>query len=115
MSITNTTAITALEQTVEIAGETAVGRIVVGNEPLINIAPQIKCYPNPTKERLYITAKDQLINAYTLFNLHGQPILSTQNLQVTKVDLALPQLPAGIYWIDITTTIGQVRKEVVIH
>jgi len=58
----------------------------------------IKIHPNPTKDRIYIEAKEQICKKVQLFSLEGQLVIETNTNEIS-----LFHLPEGIYYLFLTT------------
>lgn len=62
----------------------------------------ISVYPNPSAGSWFITARPQLLGkTMEILDAEGRVIYKTV-LQTGKVEISIPQLPAGIYWLNTT-------------
>ena len=71
----------------------------------------IKVYPNPTKEKIYITAKEA-ISSLVLYDVLGKQILRKEN---DTNSLDLNKLNSGIYFLEINSNNKKLVKKVIIN
>jgi hypothetical protein len=75
----------------------------------------ITVYPIPTTGMLKIEIADQVHNeiwAVDVFDVYGRSLLSQKSLLSSETTLNISHLPAGIYFVKISTEAGQVIKKV---
>lgn len=86
---------------------------IYGNQPLATpdlLIPQFSIYPNPVKNHLFLSSKNDVENLNVkIFNMEGR-LLSAQNLVLgsqTSVDVS--NLSSGIYFLNIKDEEGRVK------
>lgn len=63
---------------------------------------KVSVFPNPFTEKITVHSEIVLQNAsVSLFSLNGQIIVSRNTLSGNKIDLFLPDIPAGIYVLEV--------------
>jgi beta-glucanase (GH16 family) len=82
--------------------------MTVVDEP--NEENNIKVYPNPTSNNIYITSKTQLSNL-SLFNMYGQLVLSKVD-NTDRIDVS--GIAAGTYFLSMDVNNKQVMKKIII-
>ncbi|MBN1599168.1 MAG: T9SS type A sorting domain-containing protein [Bacteroidales bacterium] len=87
-----------------------------GTEPLANEQETpdiIKVFPNPAADIITIHCSD--MSGYTLYNGHGEVIKMKINVLNNTEYIYIDGLPAGLYFIEVTT--GQTRhlQQIIIH
>lgn len=87
------------------------------NTPLTNTEEIValtglKIFPNPAQERLQISLQDENRSTVSLLDGQGRRLLQTVFQSQTELNIAA--LPAGLYWLEITTSQGTARQPVVI-
>jgi hypothetical protein len=87
-------------------GKRISNKIVGINE--IENAEQIKVYPNPVSEKVFLEIKNKA--EITLFDVYGREILKTQQKELNVSDL-----PDGIYFLQLQTSDGMLTKKVVVQ
>jgi hypothetical protein len=69
---------------------------------------QVKVFPNPTKDLVYITSKDLRIRGMSICNLIGQVLYSSNRFQ-EQIDIS--KLSNGMYILILNTDKGIIRKK----
>lgn len=82
----------------------------VGIDPDLSI--QVSVYPNPFREELLIKS-DRPVYAVHLIDIHGRKLETKTSGQGIDWRISTDILPAGIYFVEIETNGGVVRKKVV--
>ena len=97
----------------------------VSIKPYSNIENSVIVYPNPTTGELRITnyelrtaapvgaSSAKLITNIEIFDVYGRKILSHASLLSSEATVNISHLPAGIYFVKITTDAGEIVKKVV--
>lgn len=67
---------------------------------------QIKIYPNPATERLFIEYHPNTLSKIALFNLSGQKLLESEIHESTNTSIDLTELPKGVYFLKLVSTRG---------
>jgi hypothetical protein len=70
----------------------------------------VKIYPNPTTGELRIESESLRIESIIIYNISGK-ILKTENWK-TENTIDISHLPSGIYFVKISTEVGEVTKKV---
>lgn len=78
---------------------------------------QLHIYPNPAQDEVIIAMSDYALsftNVTELANLHiiasnGETVLKLDNVKKNRVDLAIRDLPSGIYYVKAIDTIGNIH------
>ncbi|MDL2309423.1 leucine-rich repeat protein [Bacteroidales bacterium OttesenSCG-928-C03] len=78
-----------------------------GVEDVESLLANISLYPNPVQSTITISTAETIRNI-ELYNLSGQ-LLGTYN----QITISVSHLPAGVYFVKITTDSGSVTKKVV--
>lgn len=78
------------------------------NLPSVEPQTAFKLYPNPTKDKLYISTNSQ-IKAISLYNMLGQHV-TTQSFDTSLGYIQVQELPSGIYIATVTTTDGLTKS-----
>lgn len=73
---------------------------------------QAKVFPNPFNDEILIQS-DLPITSVDLIDIHGRKLRTEASKQGTDWRISTVQLPAGIYFVEIDTNAGIVRKKVV--
>jgi len=73
----------------------------------------IRIYPNPTKNELSVISSRLSVERIEIFNTFGKNVLSHKPLISSETTIDITDLPAGIYFIMITTEAGEVVKKLV--
>jgi len=77
------------------------------------VEPEISVYPNPAREKIYITIKnDLIINAVKIYNQLGQLVYNQQGI-TTSIDIS--NLSEGIYVLELAENERIHRREIVIR
>src|ERR1051326_1729828 len=87
-------------------GKRISNKITAENE-VIN-AKQIKVYPNPVSEKVFIDIKNKA--EITLFDVYGREILKTQ-----QKELNVSNLPNGVYFIRVTAKQAIASKKIIVR
>tara|TARA_R100000935_G_scaffold36196_1_gene56989 strand:- start:89881 stop:90594 length:714 start_codon:yes stop_codon:yes gene_type:complete len=66
----------------------------------------IALYPNPANERITIASNDASIENLSIFNIHGQEVM-TVKFQQNKPTLNISNLQAGVYFLKAESDTGQ--------
>ena len=66
----------------------------------------VKVYPNPVKDKLFISGNESPITV-TIFNVLGKEVLSIKNTNNINVQA----LPSGVYVIRISDGVGQTNRK----
>ena len=66
-------------------------------------------YPNPSSDFITITSSGEVIKPFTLIDLTGNKILSKDNLNVTRTEVALNEIASGIYYLNIKSHSGIIK------
>ncbi|MGH1383759.1 T9SS type A sorting domain-containing protein [Kordia sp.] len=75
---------------------------------------QIKMYPNPVKDILYIKLdKSELINIQ-LIDIHGKQIL-TKTATDKQIELNVSSLKSGIYFLKLSSDTAQLTKKIIVN
>jgi hypothetical protein len=84
------------------------------NEKSNRLNSHIIIYPNPIKNNFSIeTADDIYINQIKIYNLSGQEVYSEAiSKSQTPINLTLPNLPNGMYVVNIQTEHGVMNKKI---
>jgi hypothetical protein len=78
-----------------------------------NIDANIEIYPNPASEKVSITI-DREASSFMVSDLSGSIIFEEEALQADKVNtFSIAELPAGIYFITITTHSGRATSKLI--
>lgn len=112
-SIENVQLINASEEEILLVPATTtsvIGTVTSAYQPELD--QQIKVFPSPTSDKLWIQANGTEVQQVILYNSSGQ-VFERWN-QPASV-LALGRLPAGLYRLAVITDKGVVRKSVVKH
>jgi hypothetical protein len=72
---------------------------------------QLKVYPNPVKDKLFLESPGLNIKKTKVYDLHGKVILVNDTLENNSLDLS--QLERGIYFLRIETTNAQITKKII--
>lgn len=75
----------------------------------------IKLYPIPAKEHLRLENSNSVLLSYEIFNLIGEKILSSNNLEAQSIEISTIELKTGFYIIKIKTTKGEHIKKIIIE
>lgn len=75
---------------------------------------QMRVWPNPTSELLYIDAQTE-IRAVTMIDLSGRIVFSEKMDPKTSLELRLPALDEGVYELWIQTSNGITRKKLLMN
>src|ERR1051326_720632 len=87
-------------------GKRISNKITAENE-VIN-AKQIKVYPNPAKDKIFIDVKNKN-TTMSLFDICGKEVLKTQNKEID-----ISALPEGIYFFQVKTAEGIAVKKIIL-
>ncbi|MCU0433764.1 MAG: T9SS type A sorting domain-containing protein [Bacteroidia bacterium] len=86
--------------------------ILLGMIPDISL-PEISFYPNPTSDYLHISAEAAVVNSVLIYDGSGRIVLQQTNQGVRCV-VPMHGLNDGIYYAEIFTDKGSVRKKLVV-
>ncbi|MDR2972879.1 MAG: T9SS type A sorting domain-containing protein [Bacteroidales bacterium] len=75
----------------------------------------IMLYPNPTTGELRVVSSEYRVVSSEIFDVYGRAVTTHYSLLTTHYSLDISQLPAGVYFIKITTEIGTQTKKVIIY
>jgi len=73
--------------------------------------PNIEVYPNPTTGELYVQSSKFKVQGVEVFDAYGRKVLDPPLTVLRSYDLTV--LPAGIYFVKITTEKGVITKKVI--
>lgn len=93
-----------------IGSVSAVVQTVTGTHHFQALSQQVRVFPNPVKDRLFIDAQDLQLRTYKLFDAQGKLINSGR---VNRPVLEMAGLQEGVYLLQIFTEQGVVRKLIV--
>jgi hypothetical protein len=79
-----------------------------------SINSEVNIYPNPAKDRIYISAKDNSIKQLRLCNTAGQLIINQEYNAVKNAQLEVGQIPAGIYFITLQYTNKVTERKIIV-
>lgn len=74
------------------------------------IAAGIKVFPNPVQDRLFISFEKPLVSELSLVDLQGRTVFR-RDLSGLRHELALPELPTGMYLYRIQNRKGELLKQ----
>jgi len=84
------------------------------NEPVQNV--NIQLYPNPTNGLIHIENKGWNVNSVEIFDVIGKNIIINTQIRPenseNKIVINISHLPAGVYFVRISTETGDVIKKV---
>jgi len=94
--------------------------LTIYNDDIINstdesLAEQIKTYPNPVNDQLFIKSNDTSIRQVELIAATGQIVYSKQNIIQNNWTVATNDLANGLYSLNIYTDQGVLSQKVVIQ
>lgn len=79
----------------------------------------VQVFPNPTNNYINIQLLDQEISEVQLrlFDAKGQLLLTKKYTAKAKEvhQLAVSQLPSGLYWLEVKTAVGKTRKAILVE
>ncbi len=78
-------------------------------------AIDLKLFPNPAKDKLTISTKDASVEQVQLYSITGQLVLEHQGKGSNQIELAVQQLPQGLYVVTITTNKGRLSQKISIE
>lgn len=117
---TTNTSFQTLDATLIMANEVQVPVLTAMNEVVVQITTQVqeiaqrslqvRVFPNPVKDKIYLEAVNLELQAYRLYDGQGRLIKSGP---ITLPILKLGDLPRGIYWLQLQTDQGMVRKRLI--
>lgn len=82
----------------------------VGIDPELSI--QVNVFPNPFNDEILIQS-DLAIESVDLRDIHGRTLGTQASKQLTDWQISTELLPSGIYFVEVQTNAGMVRKKVV--
>ncbi|MDD2192000.1 MAG: T9SS type A sorting domain-containing protein, partial [Bacteroidales bacterium] len=74
---------------------------------------EILVYPNPTKDEVYIRAKGEQINSYSLCNISGQLLLKSEKIKTKSEKLNLSAFTKGVYILKVVTDKNVYSRKVI--
>jgi hypothetical protein len=83
--------------------------LTVSNNALENI----KLVPNPTTGELQVTSYELPVTSVEIYDVYGKSHVSNLISQDSNPKINISHLPAGVYFVKITTQAGEVVKKVV--
>lgn len=93
---------------VDADGRAAFSRVVIVT---VGDASRLSVYPNPVADILTIYAEGKIINELTIFNVSGK-LLEKLEPHISQPVVNLSQYPPGIYFIQVRTAEGTLRRRV---
>jgi len=80
-------------------------------------AASFNLYPNPAKNELTVTTSDTRypISAIEIYDVYGRKVLSHHLINTLSHQINVSHLPAGMYFVKITSAQGRVTRKVVIE
>ena len=110
-NITNVLVINNLgEEIPVIPTETSAPVGTTTSTPNITFAEVIQVFPNPAKDRIWVTTKNTTLQNIRLYNLNGELIRWT-----TEPSLDVQQVPTGLYLLKVQTEAGVHVEKVLIN
>ncbi len=88
------------------------GQVTADEE--LNNDPRIEVFPNPSSDYTLIRLTELRGERLELFDLAGRRILETP-VRTNTVQINTSTLEAGVYWLNITTDEGRVRRKLVVQ
>ncbi|MDR0206764.1 MAG: leucine-rich repeat protein [Bacteroidales bacterium] len=73
----------------------------------------LKIYPNPTSGQLKIECEEMRIEKVEIFDVFGKKVLSKKSVMTPETMFNISHLPAGVYFLRISTEAGEVVRKVV--
>lgn len=74
-----------------------------------NVQDNLIIYPNPMQSVLFLEGNDVQINAVVLYNAAGQEVIQ----EGAVASIAVENLPAGIYLLEVTTSKGKAYRKLI--
>lgn len=76
------------------------------NEPSVGINElnpneQIKIFPNPASDKIFVNANDLIIQSYKLFSILGNEIKKMDGIQSKQLEVSLEDVSSGVYFISL--------------
>lgn len=90
----------------------AVVQLTTNIQAMAQRSRQVRIFPNPVQDQLYLQAEDLDMQAYRLYDSQGRQV---QNGPITTPVLNMQHLPGGLYWLQIMTDRGLVRKRLLVQ
>ena len=87
-------------------------RILGIDDPMAELE-KILIYPNPTTGKLTIENGELRIEEVEVFDVYGRKLLSFESLMSPETTVDISHLAAGVYFVKIRTTSGEVVRKVV--
>lgn len=79
-----------------------------------NETQNLKFYPNPIDDILYINIENSFLSKLYIYNSLGQKILQIENINSSYMEVPVAILPEGIYFIKIKTNKGLLTEKLII-
>ncbi len=77
------------------------------------IADDIKVYPNPASDKLFINNKNRSTIELTLINLLGQPVARVESTSDTSVVIDMTNLASGVYLVKLKANNTEYTKKII--
>lgn len=78
-----------------------------------NLAEEIRIYPNPATDIIYIDSKEQHIYQLQLIDISGKVLYQTQTQQNQLLSIDMSQYPAGTYFVKLRTDSQSITKTII--
>ena len=72
---------------------------------------EIKIYPNPVKDKLFIKSPNVVLEQVNTYDLSGKMVFEQKDISNDNLDIS--QLQSGVYILKLKTSVGEVRKKLV--
>ncbi len=79
-----------------------------------SISSQLKVYPNPASNMVYIDAGEHLLQELYVINMLGESVIFMSNPAVSKASINTSQLPPGIYFLRLKTGNNHTQHKLII-
>lgn len=76
-----------------------------------NLLPDVKIYPNPAKDKVYIDATDSNVSSLNIFDVLGSEVLKVE-IENRKAEIDISKLGKGIYIICLHSETGQKQYKI---
>jgi len=74
-----------------------------------NLESSLLVYPNPARSNLTVTC-DEAISSFRLIDSGGRTVFYRSKFEGNQISLRVQEIPAGIYFLQITTVTGQLKS-----
>lgn len=86
--------------------------VVVDTEEQLPVTNELQVFPNPTNDQITLSLPGTQLQALSVYDQTGRLMLQQKLAYGEREEVALGQLPSGIYWLKVITSNGVITQKI---